>query len=575
MEKMIALVLPMALWYLSFVLPHAAASSSVSPSPVVCAGSGAPPVTLGDPLGFCGYSGISCCNVADDAALRAQFEDKNISDAACAAIVKAVLCARCIPFLSAVLFNTADPTKLSVPLLCAAGTPWSSSTAHHPVTASARSTQEPDTMCLERISAGSYLNMAAHPDGSGRVFLSSRDGKIWLASMPKRGSGAALRVHRPFLDLTDRVLELVGVAFHPEFATNGRFFVSYSCDSSASPACGASRCWGAAAENGSKPCRYQFVVAEFSAKGGADYSKATRANPSEASRIFAMGLPQPHTSYSYQNHGGQILFQPKDSDGHLYLITGHGDFSKTRRSIWGKIIRFNVGGVSGESLRSSKMDKPEIFSMGLNNPSGCSFDSERPSHLYCADVDDQQHERVYLISNKAGSQSASSSKAVSFDVISHGRPADGRMPSIVGGLVYRGSADPSLEGRYLYMYASGVWTGQSNSSTQMPRVRCSGSSPTPCRFGIVLSLGEDNSKDAFVLATGGVYRVVPPRLCGVPPQPPQWPPATGWVLSLAFAFYLIYSSVCSAAGGGTIQKANIGCCFITCNKNVTNNYHKD
>ncbi|XP_062202828.1 HIPL1 protein-like [Phragmites australis] len=453
MEKISATVLLMALWC-SFVLPHAAASSTVPPSPV-CAGSGAPPVMLGDPLGFCGHTGISCCDAVDDAALREQFEDMNISDAECAAIVKAFLCARCIPSLSAVLFNTADPTKLSVPLLCAAGTPWSSSAAHQPVTASTRSTQVQDTVCLERISAGSYLNMAAHPDGSGRVFLSSRDGTIWLASMPKRGSGAALRVHRPFLDLTDRVLGLAGVAFHPEFATNGLFFVSYSCDSSASPACGGSRCWGAAAGNDLTPCQYQLVVAEFSAKGGADYSKATRADPSEVTRIFTMGLPQPHTSYSYQNHGGQILFRPRDSDGYLYLITGYGDFSKDRRSIWGKIIRFNVGGVPGESVwasgrGASKTDKPQIFTMGLNNPSGCNFDSERPSHLYCADVNDQQYERVYVISMGGNS----SSKAAISLVINHGRPTDGRMPSIVGGLVYRGSADPSLEGRKVLSFPS-------------------------------------------------------------------------------------------------------------------------
>ncbi|XP_062202044.1 HIPL1 protein-like [Phragmites australis] len=298
---------------------------------------GAPPVMLRDPLGFCGYTGISCCDAVNDAALREEFEDMSISDAACAAIVKAFLCARCIPSPSAVLFNTADLTTTTN--LCAATpSPWSSSAAHHRLTASTRSTQEQDTTCLERISAGSYLNMAAHPDGSGRVFLSSRDGKIWLASMPKRGSGAILRVHRPFLDLTHRVLGLLGVAFHPEFATNGRFFVSYSCDSSASPPCGAGRCWCAAAGNGSRPCRYQLVVAEFSAKGGADYSK--------------------------EKAEGQ-----------------------------------------------------------------------------------QQYERVYLISNKAGSQSATLSKAAVSLVINHGRPAEGRMPSIVGGLVYRGSADPSLEGR--------------------------------------------------------------------------------------------------------------------------------
>jgi len=64
-------------------------------------------------------------------------------------------------------------------------------------------------------------------------------------------------------------------------------------------------------------------------------------------RIFTMGLPYPHTSYSYQHHGGQILFWPSDSDGYLYLVTGNGDFSKNGRSFFGKILRFYVGGMAG------------------------------------------------------------------------------------------------------------------------------------------------------------------------------------------------------------------------------------
>jgi hypothetical protein len=111
--------------------------------------------------------------------------------------------------------------------------------------------------------------MAAHPDGSGRAFLSTQDGKIWLATIPEPGSGDTLQIHdeaSPFLDLTDRVLGLMGVAFHPEFAANRRFFVSYTCDTTTSPACVISA--GTAAGNGSSTTssRHQLIVAEFSAK---------------------------------------------------------------------------------------------------------------------------------------------------------------------------------------------------------------------------------------------------------------------------------------------------------------------
>ncbi|XP_066358714.1 HIPL1 protein-like isoform X2 [Miscanthus floridulus] len=500
-----------------------------------------------------------------------------ISDATCAAIVKAFLCTRCVPSLSAMLFNSADSSttmKLAAPLLCES-IQSSISAQRQPQSPTTRLPWQQDTLCLERISAGSYITMAAHPDGSGRVFLSSREGKIWLASMPEQGSGGALRADSPFLDITDRVhhdavLGLVGVAFHPGFTTNGRFFVSYNCDSSTSPVCGDSRCWGSAAGNGSRLCRYQLVVSEFSAKGGTDYSKATHAYPSEVKRIFTLGLPHPPTSYSYQHHGGQILFQPSDSDGYLYLITGNGDLSKNGRSFFGKIIRFYVGGMPGENRRTSnratpKMDKPEMFATGLNNPSGCSFDSNRPSYLYCADVNEKRYELVYLITS--GRNYSGSSKVTVSSIINHGRPADGRMPSIVGGLVYRGSADPLLKGRYLYIYASSVWAGvdaldsRSNrrrASAQVPIVRCSMSSPLPCNgigigiTGRVLSLGEDSSKDAFVLAAGGVFRLVPPSLCGItrPLQPAR---GAGWVLSmvgfaLLFALYLVWTTIFGSGG---------------------------
>ncbi|KAF8776407.1 hypothetical protein HU200_003526 [Digitaria exilis] len=84
---------------------------------------------------------------------------------------------------------------------------------------------------------------------------------------------------------------------------------------------------------------------------------------------------------------------------------------------------------AGGSHGTPKMGKPEIFSMGVNNPSGCSFDVDRPLHLYCADVDKHYQERVYLITN--GGNHGSPSKADASLFINHGHPMDGSMPSIV------------------------------------------------------------------------------------------------------------------------------------------------
>jgi hypothetical protein len=140
----------------------------------------------------------------------------------------------------------------------------------------------PKGICLERIGNGSFLNMAPHPDGSNRVFLSSQAGKIWLATIPEQGSRGTLQYdeENPFLDITDEVhhdsqFGLMGIAFHPKFATNGCFFVSYNCDRTQSPKCaGRCSCNSDAncdpskldPDNGAQPCQYQVVVSEYSAK---------------------------------------------------------------------------------------------------------------------------------------------------------------------------------------------------------------------------------------------------------------------------------------------------------------------
>lgn len=139
----------------------------------------------------------------------------------------------------------------------------------------------PKGLCLERIGNGSYLNMVAHPDGSNRVFLSTQAGKIWLATVPEYGSGGTLEIdeNNPFLDLTDEVhfdaeLGLMGIAFHPNFTKNGRFFVSYNCDKLQSRSCsGTCSCnsyvgcdpSNLGTDQGAQPCQFQAVVAEYTA----------------------------------------------------------------------------------------------------------------------------------------------------------------------------------------------------------------------------------------------------------------------------------------------------------------------
>lgn len=141
----------------------------------------------------------------------------------------------------------------------------------------------PSGMCLEQIGNGSYVNMVAHPDGSSRAFFNSQKGQIWLATLPAQGSGKMMQVDvsSPFLDISDLVsfdteLGLEGIAAHPNFAQNGRFFVSFNCDKSQWSGC-AGRCTCNSAvncdpsklstDNGALPCQYQSVISEYTANG--------------------------------------------------------------------------------------------------------------------------------------------------------------------------------------------------------------------------------------------------------------------------------------------------------------------
>ncbi len=107
----------------------------------------------------------------------------------------------------------------------------------------------PQGICLEKVvntSSTQFLNLVPHPDGSNRVFLSTQGGLVYLANVSAPGSNEAFSLNpaAPFLNLSQRTiasgeLGLMGLAMHPDFVNNGRFFVSYDCDTYAVPDCAA------------------------------------------------------------------------------------------------------------------------------------------------------------------------------------------------------------------------------------------------------------------------------------------------------------------------------------------------
>ncbi|KAL2546811.1 HIPL1 protein [Forsythia ovata] len=401
----------------------------------------------------------------------------------------------------------------------------------------------PKGVCLEKIGDGSYLNMVAHPDGSNRAFFSNQAGKIWLATIPDQDSGEVMGLDEssPFVDLTDQVhldtsYGMMGMAFHPDFAKNGRFFASYNCDKEKSPGCG-----GICACNsdvGCDPaqlgsldsgphCKYQTVVSEFTANGTASNpSKAEKAGPLEIRRIFTMGLP------FGSDHGGQILFGP--DDGYLYIMMGDGgskgdpyNFAQNKKSLLGKIIRVDVDNIPSKEeivklglwgnysippdnpYSEDKELGPEIWALGLRNPWRCSFDSERPSYFLCADVGQDQYEEVDIISKggnygwriyegplvfkpqqtPGGNTSANSIDSI-LPVVGYSHSEINKLGSaaISGGYFYRANTDPCTYGSYLYgdLYANHIWAASETpqdsgnfSTTDIP-FSCAPESPIKC-----------------------------------------------------------------------------------------------
>ncbi|CAA0826794.1 HIPL1 protein [Striga hermonthica] len=404
----------------------------------------------------------------------------------------------------------------------------------------------PGDLCLEKIGNGSYLNMVGHADGSNRAFFSNQQGKIWLATIPEPGSGGVLGIDEsnPFLDLSDEVhfdtqFGMMGIALHPQFVQNGRFFVSFNCDKAKWPGC-AGRCAcnsdvgcdpaRLGPDNGAQPCQYQSVVAEYTVNGSSSRpSSATSANPLEVRRIFTIGLP--FTAH----HGGQILFGPED--GYLYFMMGDGggvgdpyNFAQNKKSLLGKIMRFDVDNLPSdtEAARlglwgnySIPNDNPytidkdlqrEIWALGLRNPWRCSFDSARPSYFICADTGQDGYEEVDLITKNGnygwrafegpypytppqtpgGNTSISSIRPI-FPVMGYNHSevnSNEGSASITGGYFYRSMADPCMHGRYLYadLYAGAIWAGTETptnsgrfNSTQIS-FNCAHDSPIRCTF---------------------------------------------------------------------------------------------
>lgn len=343
----------------------------------------------------------------------------------------------------------------------------------------------------EGFSRPTYLTHAG--DGSGRLFVTEQNGKIWIVRDGQR-------LETPFLDIESLVGSrsseqgLLSVAFHPRYKENGLFFVDYTNT------------------NGNT------VVASYNVSSDPDV-----ADPTSAKIILAVEQP------AANHNGGLVKF---GRDGYLYVGLGDGGAAgdpwgngQSLGALLGKLLRIDIDNgepyaVPPDNPFIDQPDaKPEIWAYGLRNPWRFSFDRLN-GDLYIADVGQNAIEEIdYQPADSAGgenygwntmegdscyqSDECDQSNLVPPVAVYRHEGEDGGC-SVTGGYVYRGSQFPQIAGTYFYAdYCSGnLWTlKRSNGEWRSELVVRLDISPT--------SFGEDESGELYIVDGGGaIYQIV-------------------------------------------------------------------
>ncbi|MDB6055628.1 MAG: Protein up-regulated by thyroid hormone-putative PQQ-dependent glucose dehydrogenase [Verrucomicrobiales bacterium] len=338
-------------------------------------------------------------------------------------------------------------------------------------------------------------------DGSGRFFYIEQDGQVFILPRDKASSERKL-----FLDLSDRKPHreneegLLGFALHPDFKTNGKFYVYYSAFD---------------------PRR--TVISEF------QVSKQDPDKADPATERVVLTVAQP-----YGNHkGGTIIFGP---DKYLYCGYGdggagndpHGNGQKMS-ILLAKVIRIDVNSKDPGLEYSIPKDNPfvgkenargEIWALGVRNPWRMSFDT-KTGLLYAGEVGQDLWEEVDII-EKGGNygwnireafhpfQNHTSSAKFVEPLIEYPhkeQQSTNHLPglSITGGYVYHGKKVPALEGVYLYAdWATGNLFGlryENNKVTTDGVLELGPKIPNPVRN--IAAFGQDNAGEVYVLAFDG------------------------------------------------------------------------
>ena len=357
------------------------------------------------------------------------------------------------------------------------------------------SPEEHVPIALEEIVSGfsSPTFLTAPPGDADRLFVVERDGLVRIAR-----NGAV--EPNPFLDISGSVLAggergLLGMVFHPQYATNGHFYVNYTVAGG------------------------DTQISRFTVSGDPDMADA-------ASEASILTVVQP-----YSNHnGGMLAFGP---DGMLYVGLGDGGSGgdpdgngQDPSTLLGSMLRLDVDGGSPYAIPADnpfvahQSYRAETWAYGLRNPWRYSFDRQT-GDLYIADVGQGAVEEVsFQPAASPGGENygwritegsrcydpavGCSRAGITLPVHEYGHSAG---CSVTGGYVYRGTGSPSLAGRYFFGdFCSGwirsfVIDGGAASDLQ-------DHSADVAAVSQLASFGEDGAGELYVVSLGGtVYRI--------------------------------------------------------------------
>ncbi len=351
------------------------------------------------------------------------------------------------------------------------------------------------------------VHLAAPPQDGSRLFVVEQDGTIKIIK-----SGQTLA--RPFLDIRDRVRSggergLLSSAFHPDYASNRRFFVYYT------------------------EATGDLVIAEFASSA----TDQDVADPGSERRLLVIA----HRKYGNHN-GGQLAFGP---DRYLYIGTGDGggggdpdNNAQNRTALLGKLLRIDVdrreGGKPYGIPSSNPFVKdgnaaPEVWAYGLRNPWRFSFD-RGTGDLYTADVGQNAWEEVDVQpASSAGGENygwrymegahcynpreGCPTRGLTRPVFEYRQRGKGY--AITGGFVYRGCRMPDLRGTYFFSdYVkgfSGTFVLTNGRAAQVRDITHELAPPAPHRIEHLSSFGEDPLGELYLIEheQGAIFRLVP------------------------------------------------------------------